>query len=221
MLHPDPTEDLLQLMRDAGPSVVLFEKINGHATALYWEAKDASSALALLDGATAAALSQLEAGAVPRDEALLRQLKTLLYNLASFGWLGWGEAWAIISPEHQEVAVAAAQAHLRIARELPLPPLKMSRALWLSAALSIQANDLKQAREHFEASALLAREAGEVGEAANATAFALLSAALSGDREAESAFIAFLSQMQDSPEAAAFATQPATAWAVFRPRFGR
>lgn len=203
----------------AGPaSAELLAAANKAASQLYWERKDAAGCHGLLGDAIAAARRSLAVCAAGDRRELELALKRLLYNRASYGWLGWDEPGIVLEPAIQRAAVDAAREHLELAGSLGLPPLPMSRAHWLAGALLLQAGAPDSARQHFAEAEALAGVAQEPAEAANAAAFACVCEVLLGRPAARQSLDAAVERLRGLTTDDALVRQAPTALRVFLPR---
>lgn len=209
------SERLIEAMRDGPASGELLAVANKAASQLYWERKDAAGCHRLLADAIAAARRSLVVCQAGDRREIELALKRLLYNRASYGWLGWDEPGIVLEPAIQRAAVVAAQEHLELAGSLELPPLPMSRAHWLQGALLLQAGTPDLARQHFVEAENLANGAKEPVEAANAAAFACLCEVLLGKPAASQSMDAAVERLRRMAGDDDLAQQAPTALRVF------
>lgn len=211
----DRKSKLLDALQAGDPTPELLKLADELAADCYWRLKDAEGCDRILGAAIDAVRRTMPSATDRPDAALLAPFKTLLYNRASFGWLGWDEPGIVITPAFERAAIESARAHFDLAQTMDLAPLKRSRAHWLLGALLIQANEIAKARPHFERAKSLANEAQEAGEAQNAHAFMLLCDVLLRQPQARRLLRAFVAEMKASEIGAKFADQAPTAMRVF------
>lgn len=129
---------------------------------LYWQEHDLTSCVLV-------AKAGLELGKhLPDDEAAqcYAELKTISYNLASFTWPGWNEAWLPEIPdEYIQLGYEAAKSNLFYAKELQKGDLILSRGYWMLAAHDTAQGNYLQAAQGFEQAQEHARAAGEEADA--------------------------------------------------------
>lgn len=146
----------------------------------YWTDKDVLFAVAIAD----AGVHRLTSDAAEADEPLAHELqsaaKGLLYDVASFTWIGWGEPDVEIGSDEASAGLAAARLNLSMAIDLDKGDLPVSRAYWMLGAHLLTANDLDAAAEAFEQSVIHARAAGAAPEVGLGEAFGALTALAAG-----------------------------------------
>lgn len=148
----------------------------------YWVEKD----LHLATGIGYAGVSRLLAAAADASEeaafGLRSSAKAILYNLASFTWIGWGEPGVTVTENEAAAGLAAARMNTALAVQLDKGPLAESRGHWMIAAHLLTSGAATDAIAEFERAAALAEEAGADSEVDLSDAFAGLAVlTVSGD----------------------------------------
>ncbi len=104
------------------------------------------------------------------------RVKGAAYNLSSAVWRGWDEPGIDLTPDLEAKGLPTATLNLRLAVELDKPTIARARGHWLVGAHQWAVGDTEEAVTEFKEAAVLAREAGESGEATMSDAYALLAA---------------------------------------------
>ena len=102
----------------------------------------------------------------------------LAYNAASFCWIGWDEPGIKISDPEERIGREMALQHQQLVQELSLEDIKQARAYWIVGAYDLTARNWDAARNAFENSASLAKNAINDAEELLARAFATLASKL-------------------------------------------
>ena len=127
----------------------------------YWKNKDLTAALR---SGQAGATFAFAAAAGSADQAKADQLrgiaKGLLYDVASFAWPGWDEPGIAITLADIAAGRVAADANLRLARELKKGDLPTSRAHWMVGGYHLCAHDYLKAVSSYRDGADHAKLAG-------------------------------------------------------------
>lgn len=210
---------LLEMLRSAPTSQELLASANALAADLYWNEKDADTCHQILQvAAEAASRSASDRNCDVEYGDTGDQYRKILYNLASYGWLGWAEPSIVLSPAFQAAALEGARVHFALLNEINASALQRSRAHWILGALLIQSGEVETARVHFLAAAQLANEAEKRGEGMNADAFVLVCDVLLGVPGAEDALNRQVKRMETEKCAEELAGQAPTALRMFRHR---
>jgi len=215
MMDTQSREVLFDLLRARPVSADDLKAANELASAAYWQERDIELCFGILRSAIVAARETLESGADEKSD-VVQQYKGLLYNMASYGWIGWDEPGITISQDLRQLAIAAGREHFALAERMNLPPICRSRAHWLLGAALMQASEFREAHARFQQAGDLAVLGDQPGESMNARAFVLVCEAIEGTPGAEEVLQRCLEAMRSDKEAAEFATQAATALRVFR-----
>lgn len=193
------------------------EAIDAYRTAMrvaYWDNKDVARALAIAD----AGVSRFLAAADDADEAFAFELRSaakgLLYDVASFTWVGWDEAEITITEAGAAVGLDAAHSNLAMAINLDKGDLAMARAHWMLGAHLLTSGAHDDAGRAFEASQMSAVAAGADVEAELAVAFGALTAIAAGDEGPEPPLSMSLERLGAMEDGEAFVAQVTTARSV-------
>lgn len=150
----------------------------------YWDEKDLPLVVAIAYAGVGRLLAAAnEAGDVEAHE-LRSAAKSLMYDLASFSWVGWNESGIEISPTDSAAGLAAARSNLALATQLDKGDLALSRAHWMLGAHLLTAGHPTEAKKEFEKGRDSADRAGATVEMELATAFAFLADVSAGDEGA-------------------------------------
>lgn len=187
-----------------------YEAGNAYAETMknaYWVDKDLQTAIAL----GYAGLGRLLAAAVAAsgsEQTRLRSLvKSIVYDIASFTWIGWDEPGIDIGSSDAAVGHAAAQWNLALAIELDNCDLPTSRAFWMLGAHLLTRGDLTGSRDSFESSVEHASRAGAAAEADLASAFMALTELIGGNEGVEKRLAESLSRLASAEDGADFINQ--------------
>lgn len=177
------------LERQENPREVL-QVYNQLIKHFYYEEKDIQSVIVL--GRAGAQFGLATSRAIEEnDPGLANELKeearAVLYNLASYTWPGWNEPGVDIDENEIAQGLDAAKATFRLAQELNMPVLRISRSHWMLGALQLATGDLEEAKKHFDEASILALEAGEPAEALLSDGFGILAVQIAspGDYDAQ------------------------------------
>lgn len=145
----------------------------------YWENKD----MALVTAMAYAGADRLLAAATIAEPAAAFELrcaaKVLMYDLASFSWIGWDEPNLSLTKTDGVAGLAAARTNLTMALELDRGDLALSRAYWMLGGHFLTSGAWRDAVGAYESARDFGRRAGAQAEEELAAAFAAV-AALSG-----------------------------------------
>lgn len=126
----------------------------------YWVDKDVQAAV----GIGYAGASRLLAAADGCEEEVAHDLrssaKSILYNIASFAWVGWDEPGIEVTASDAAAGLQAARINLGLAGQLGKEPIARSRAHWMVGAHLLTGGDPAAAVEEFDRAASLAETAG-------------------------------------------------------------
>lgn len=140
----------------------------------YWTDRDLTLATALAYAGTSRLLTAAHGSDPDIAYQLRSSAKAMMFNLASFSWVGWGEEGIDIGPTDSTAGLAAARSNLAMAVDLEKGDLAVSRAHWILGAHLLTAGDHDGAVEQFGRARRRAEAAGADAEAVLATAFAAL-----------------------------------------------
>ena len=193
------------------------EASNAYSEAMrtaYWTDKD----IPMVTAIAYAGVSRLLAAAEPadRDESyqLRSSAKGLLYDLASFTWIGWDEPGVVIGPTDASAGLAAAQSNLGMAIELDKGDLPVSRAYWMLGAHLLTGRQIGDAQAAFAEAARCAEAAGAEAEALLSRAFGILGSLAAGEEGAAKRLDATIARLGSIEEGDFFADQVTTARSV-------
>ena len=180
----------------------------------YWDDKDVPSTLAIAD----AGVSRFRDAAGDGDESFALELRSaakgLLYDVASFTWVGWDEPDVVITSAEAAVGLDAARSNLAMAIDLDKGDLPLARAHWMLGAHLLTSGGHVEAGRAFEASRASAVAAGADVEAELAVAFGALNGVAAGNSGGEAALAASLERLGAMDNGEAFVAQATTARAV-------
>jgi hypothetical protein len=153
----------------------------------YWKRKDLESAVAVgragfQHALTAAA--RLPAADAEQAEQLRGKAKAISYNIASFTWPGWDEPGIVCTPALIAVGFDAANANLRLARDLKRGDLPLSRALWMLAGHHLARGGFGEAIGTYATAREHAVAAGSNGDIGLCTGFKALVRTLADSADA-------------------------------------
>ncbi len=134
---------------DIAQAVQTFNKLQRHS---YWKEKNLSRSILFGRAGIQHALSHARSiQSSEPDEALrfVGRARALCFNQGSFAWTGWDEEGIEVNQTDAEFGLDAAKTCLRLRREEGKDE---GQAQWLVGAHYLAANDLLEARKHFQAS---------------------------------------------------------------------
>jgi hypothetical protein len=182
--------------------------------AAYWDDKDVPVALAIADAGASRFLSAADDADATLAFELRSAAKGLLYDVASFTWVGWDEPGVVISEVDAASGLDAARSNLSMAIDLEKGDLPLARAHWMLGAHLLTSGAHDEAVRSFEASRISAVTAGADIEAELAVAFGALTAIAASDEGGEAALAMSLERLRAMDDGEAFVAQVTTARAV-------
>ncbi len=156
-----------------------------------------------------------------QDPAAAKELKEgargVIYNLASYTWPGWNEPGIEIGPGEIAQGLDAAKASIRLAQELKMPPLRLSRSHWMVGALLLASSKQPEAREQFELAAQYAGEAVQPAEVLLSEGFKLMTIMLDSANtpKTEARYLQLKREIAEMEDGEYFIAQLDTAYEVF------
>lgn len=192
----------------------LTEASNAYTEAMrtaYWTDKDIPMATAIAHAGVSRLLVAAESA--DRDGAyeLRSSAKGLMYDLASFTWVGWDAPGVVIGPTDASAGLAAARSNLAMAIELDKGDLAVSRAHWMLGAHLLTSGQVGDAQAAFAESARCAEAAGAEAEVLLSRAFGLLGSLAAGDEGAAERLDAAIASLGSVEDGDFFASQVTTA----------
>lgn len=179
----------------------------------YWTDRD----VPLVTAIAYAGVGRLMAGAATADPEAASEArsaaKALMYNLASFTWVGWGEPDIEVGTAEAAGGLAAARSNLAMAAELE-SELPISRAHWMLGAHLLTSGSLDDATRAFAEAGRYAELAGAEAEVELATAFGALADLATGHDGAAERLDAALKRLAATEGGGDFVTQVTTARGV-------
>jgi DNA-binding transcriptional MerR regulator len=202
---------LLAGIEDPGEAAIAY---GASMKAAYWTEKD----LPLVTAIAYAGVDHLLAAAHRADSATAyaarSAAKGLMYDLASFTWVGWDEPGIEVSPSDASAGLAAAKTNLAMAIDLEKGDLAISRAHWMLGAHQLTAGRHQGAVSSFLAAEEFAARGSADVEVGLSRAFAALARLAAGDAGAAAELDAALDDLRSLEGGDEFAAQVDTARSV-------
>lgn len=195
----------------------LGEAANAYGEAMkaaYWTDKD----IALVTAMAYAGVSRLLTAASSAEPDAAYQARSaakgLMYDLASFSWVGWDEPGIQPSPAESAAGLAAARSNLAMAVDLNKGDLAISRAHWMLGAHLLTVGEHSAAVDSFDEAEDFAERAGAEAEAGLAASFGCLVGLAAGHDGASERLQAALERLASAEGGQEFVSQVETAQRV-------
>ena len=202
---------------DALHSVNVFKLVTRD---LYWRSKNLTLAIVL--GQAGVQFGLTEAQRLRNsDPAMARELrknaKTLAYDLSSFCWPGWNEAGITIPGVHLSIGQDLARINLRLANQLGMANVTLSRAYWLIGAPYLGIKQYERARRSFVEGAKYSAGSDTVEAELLIRGYIYLADLLKNpeNKKLRAEYAAVLEELKQTQEGAYFGEQLETAEYVF------
>jgi len=209
--------DYLERQTDPLTIISLYNQLLKH---YYYEVRDIQAVIMMARagaqyGLTAARFYEAQDPATAKE--LKEGAKGVIYNLASYTWPGWKEPGIEIGPGEIAQGLDAAKASLRLAQELEMPPLRLSRSHWMVGVQLLASGKRSEARVRFEIAAQYADEAGQPAEVLLSKGFTLMTILLDStdDQDSEAQYLQLKRDLAEMENGEYFIAQLDTAFEVF------
>ncbi len=203
----------------ADPSEAAVEYGEAMKTA-YWENKNLALATALAYAGAGQLLSAAGSAGQEASFDLKCRAKALMYDLASFTWVGWGEPGLLLTDADASAGLGAAQTNLAMAVELGRGDLAVSRAYWMLGAHLLTSGIFDRALTAFDSSREFSERAGARAEAELAVAFDAVTRLARGEDGADAALSASMSRLEAIEGGDIFVGQVSTVLEVMNLKLG-
>ena len=139
----------------------------------------------------------------------------IAYNLAANTWPGWGDGQVAVRDQHRRVGLEAARLDVRLSADVAPTAQRRVNSQWILGAHLIADGAYADAVAAFETGRTLATEANLEQSATVAQGWIHLANTLAGKDETEALAVIEAKLIEQGGDGPFFATQYATAYAVF------